>query len=231
MNGTPSCPAISLSLPATSICSCSDSTTHGPAMRNRGRSSPTSNPQSFMPARSSGDLFGALGLVRERGADERLEKRMTAPRRRLELRVELDADEPRVHALRQLDDLGELLPLRDRRDHEARLGETVEVVLVGLVAMAMPLGQDVAVDVMGKRSGLDVGALRAESHRAAEVGLGGALLDRAVPVFPLVDQGDHRMVGLRIELCAVGAGEAGLVARVLDRRDLHAEADAQVGNL
>src|SRR5678816_4124709 len=164
MNGTPSAAAISLSLPATSICSCSDSTTHGPAMRNSGCSSPTSKPQSFMSALSSGDLFGALGLVRQRGVDERLEERMTAPRRRLELRVELDADEPRVHALRQLDDLGELLALRDRRDHQTRLGEPVEVVLVGFVAMAMALGQDVAVDVVGERSGLDVGALRAEAH-------------------------------------------------------------------
>src|SRR6185436_7216087 len=102
MNGTPSCPAISLSLPATSICSCSDSTTHGPAMRNRGRSIPTSNPQSFMSPRSGRDFFCALDLVRERGVNERLEERVTAPRRRLELEVELDADEPRVHARRQL---------------------------------------------------------------------------------------------------------------------------------
>src|SRR5678816_4508501 len=231
MKGTPSEPAISLSLPATSICSCSDSTTQGPAIRNSGRSSPTSNPQSFMPARSSSDSHGPLGLVRERGVDERLEKRVAAPGRRLELRMELDADEPRVHARRQLDDLGELLALRDRRDHKTRVREPVEVVLVGLVAMAMTLGQDVAVDLVRERPGLDVGALRAEAHRAAEIGLGIARLDRAVAVFPFVDQGDHRMLGLGIELGAVGAGEAGLVARVLDRRDLHAEADAEVGNL
>src|SRR6478735_3236613 len=105
MNGTPSLAAISLSLPATSICSCSDSTTHGPAMRNSGRSTPTSNPHSFMPARSGGDSLGALGLVRERSVDERLEERVAAPWRRLELGVELDADEPGVHVRRQLDHL------------------------------------------------------------------------------------------------------------------------------
>ena len=45
----PSRPVISLSRPATSSCSCSDSITQGPAIRNRGWSRPTSNPQSFMP--------------------------------------------------------------------------------------------------------------------------------------------------------------------------------------
>src|SRR2546430_2369388 len=41
---------------ATSICNCSDSTTHGPAMRNRGRCNPTSKPQRFM---RSGDELRA----------------------------------------------------------------------------------------------------------------------------------------------------------------------------
>ncbi len=40
---------ISFSWPATSSCSCSDSITHGPAIRNSGWSRPTSNPHSFMP--------------------------------------------------------------------------------------------------------------------------------------------------------------------------------------
>src|SRR5947209_13439900 len=139
MNGTPTEAAISFSLPATSICSCSDSTTHGPAIRKSGRSSPTSNPQSFMPTRSGRDLFDAFGRVRQRRVDERLEERVPAPRRRLEFRVELDADEPRMDARRQLDDFSELLALRDRRDHQAGVGQPVEVVLVRLVAMAMAL--------------------------------------------------------------------------------------------
>jgi len=39
---------ISFSRPATSSCNCSLSTTHGPAMRNRGLSRPTSKPHSFI---------------------------------------------------------------------------------------------------------------------------------------------------------------------------------------
>ena len=48
MKFIPSLPVISFRRPATSICSCIDSITHGPAIRNRGWSRPTSNPQSFI---------------------------------------------------------------------------------------------------------------------------------------------------------------------------------------
>ena len=48
MNGMPSSLVISLSLPAVSSCSCIDSMTHGPAMRKKGLSRPTSNPARFM---------------------------------------------------------------------------------------------------------------------------------------------------------------------------------------
>ena len=48
MNGMRSDAQIALSSPATSICSCRDSTTHGPAMRNNGWSSPTAKPQRFI---------------------------------------------------------------------------------------------------------------------------------------------------------------------------------------
>ena len=58
-----------------------------------------------------------------------------------------------------------------------------------------------------------------------------SLLDRAVAVLPLVDQRDHRVRRLGLELGAVGVGKAGLVARDLDRGDLHAQADAEVGQL
>ena len=48
--------------------------------------------------------------------------------------------------------------------------QAVEVVHVGLVAVAVALGDDVAVDLVRQRAGLDVGALRAQAHGAAEVG-------------------------------------------------------------
>jgi hypothetical protein len=57
-------------------------------------------------------------LVIERRLHVAREQRVAAPRRALELGVELHADEPRVHGLGQLDDLGELLALRHRADHQ-----------------------------------------------------------------------------------------------------------------
>src|SRR5262245_60530317 len=124
MNGTPSATVISFKRPATSICNCSDSTTHGPAIRNSGLSRPTSNPHSFIAEEFLSCrrllLLAALarGLVLQRRLHVADEQRMAVPRCALELGVELHADEPRMRHLRQLDDLGQLLALCDRRDHQ-----------------------------------------------------------------------------------------------------------------
>jgi hypothetical protein len=79
-------------------------------------------------------------VVFQRGLHVAGEQRVPAPGRALELGVELHAHEPGVHRLRQLDDLGELLALRQRADHQARLLQRVEVVHVGLVAVAVAFG-------------------------------------------------------------------------------------------
>src|SRR5690349_13844609 len=141
MNGMPSAEVISFRRPATSICNCSDSTTQGPEMRKKGWSMPTLKPHNFMLDSSRRHLaLLTLALVLERLLDVRLEQRMPAPRRGLELGVELHAHEPRVHAARQLHDLGELLALGEGGDHQARLAQLVEVVHVGFVAVAVALG-------------------------------------------------------------------------------------------
>src|SRR5574337_39589 len=253
MKGMPSAEVMAGNWPATSICSASLSTTQGPAIRKKGRSRPTSKPQSFTgppwrcgrsPAavresvrsgaaadrRSCSDLQPLLPhrLALQRRADEAVEQRVAVPRGGLELGVELHADEPGVHVARQLDDLGQLVGLRDRREHEPRLAQAVEVVRVGLVAVAVAFGDDVAVDVVRQRAALHVRALRAQAHRAAQVGARVALLDRAVAVLPLLDQPDHRMRRRRLELGRVGVRKARDMARELDRRDLHAQADAEV---
>ena len=131
----------------------------------------------------------------------------------------------------QFDHLGEFFALGDRRDHQTGALQRLEVFLVGLVAMAVPLGDDRTVDLVGQRVGPDVRTLRAQAHRATQVGLGIALLYRAVGVLPFVDQRDHRVRGLGLEFGRVGTGQPGDMARELDRRDLHAQADAQVGQL
>src|ERR1700687_5757683 len=98
MNGTFSRAQISFRRPATSICNCSDSTTHGPAMRNRGRCNPTSKPQRFM---GSGDeLRTRSDRIADRDApalecrvDKSDKQRMAAAWIRSEFGVELAAEE------------------------------------------------------------------------------------------------------------------------------------------
>src|SRR3954471_3499365 len=105
MKGMPSEEVISFSCPATSICNCSDSTTHGPAIRKNGLCRPMSYPQSFMGLRHHLQRrLGcfALRLLLHRRRDIRVEERVAVPRRRFEFGVELHAHEPRVHVLREL---------------------------------------------------------------------------------------------------------------------------------
>src|SRR6185369_5432620 len=131
MNGMPRLEVISLSVPAVSICSCSDSTTQGPAMRKKGWSSPTEKLHSFISPASSGDGLQqrlAGRLVVHRGLDEGIEQRMPVPWGGLEFRVELHPHEPGMHVLRQLDDFGQVLALGHRRDHQAGLAQLVQVV-------------------------------------------------------------------------------------------------------
>eukprot|EP01036_Dinobryon_divergens_P043604 gene43604-58071_t len=154
----------------------------------------------------SGELHAAslvAGLVVERSTDVAVEQRVAVPRRGLEFGVELHAYEPRVHAARQLDDLGQLFGLGDGGDHQAGLLQLVQVEFVGLIAVAVALVDDRAVDLIGQGAGLDVRALGAQAHGTAQVGVGIALLHGAVAVLPLVDQGDHRVLVGGLELGGV----------------------------
>ena len=84
-----------------------------------------------------------------------------------------------------------------------------QIVVIDFVTMAMTLGDLRAVDLCGQRAGLDRAGLRAQAHGAAEIGIDVALFDLAVVILPFVDQGHHRLLGLRIEFGAVGARQAG----------------------
>src|SRR4051794_24195636 len=72
----------------------------------------------------------------DRGFDEACEQRMGLERAALELRMELDANEPRV--VGTLDDLRQLAVRRHAREEQARTLERVLVVDVHLVAVAVP---------------------------------------------------------------------------------------------
>src|SRR5258706_11889598 len=133
--------------------------------------------------------------------------------------MELAADEPRVAG--QLDDLHELAIGRRARDVEAAVLELRYVLRVHLVAVPVALFDQLdAVGLARDRAFLQAARVLAEPHRAAE----GVDADE---VAQLVDDLVRRLV---VELRRVRADHAADIARELDRRALHAEADAEVGD-
>src|SRR6266853_3173065 len=162
MNGTSSSLQISFSVDAVSSAIWRDSTTHGPAMRNKGLSRPTSKPQSFMLSSRDRGL-GLAGLVLQRGLDERRKERMPAAGRRSEFRMELAADEPGVRW--QLDHLAQLLALGEAGNAQALVFQPLRILVVDFVAMAVAFVDHVrAVDLARKAPGLERGALCAQTH-------------------------------------------------------------------
>src|SRR5438128_5276155 len=102
----------------------------------------------------------------ERRADEVPEERRRARRPRLELRMELARDEPRV--VRELDDLDEPAFVDRAGDDESMLDEARPEVVVHLVAVPMPLVDDgLPVRLAGARRVRDLDRLRAEPPRPA----------------------------------------------------------------
>src|SRR5712691_10075572 len=189
MNGMPSDAVISFRDSAVSIAISRDSTTHGPAIRNRGLSRPTSKPQSFMLSSRDRGL-GLAGLVLQSGLDERRKERMAAAGRRREFGMELAADEPRVRW--QLDHLAQLLALGEAGNAQALVLQSLHVLVVDFVAVAVALVDHVrAVDLASEAPRFERGPLSPEPHRPAEIGFFVAALDPAVAVLPLGHERDH----------------------------------------
>src|SRR5262249_22073269 len=140
-------------------------------------------------------------------------------RARLELRVELAGDEPRM--VGQLDDLHEP-PLLERAAYdEARLHEPRPIVVVDLLSVPVPLVDD----------GLTVGLRDARSPRPLPRVAAGPL--RAAGILDLLllrQQVDDRVWRLRVHVGRVRPLEPDHVARELRDRDVHSEADAEVRN-
>ena len=93
--------------------------------------------------------------------------------------------------------------------------------VVDLVAVAVALVDDLlAVDLAGPRALVQLHRVGAQAHRAAHV----------AHLLLLRQEVDHRERGLRIELRGVRTVHARHVAGELGHRDLHPQADAEVGN-
>src|SRR6266581_3324109 len=229
MNGTSSSLQISFSAEAVSSAIWRDSTTHGPAIRNKGLSRPATKPQSFM-ASSRDRGLGLAGLVIQSGFDESGKERMAAAGRRSEFRVELAADQPGMR--RQLDHFAQLLALGEAGNAQALVLQSLHVLVVDLIAVAVAFVDHVrAVDLAREAPGLERCALSAQAHRPAEIGLFVAALDAAVAVLPLGHERDHRVRRVAVEFRAVRAREADDVSREFDHRELHAQANAEIRDL
>src|SRR5688572_23252742 len=102
----------------------------------------------------------------ERGLDEALEQGMRIERLGLELRMELDGEEPRV--VGQLDDLRQIPLDVVPREHEAVPLDGLPIAVVHLVAVAMALDDAIhPIRAMGERLGNELAGVRAEPHRSA----------------------------------------------------------------
>src|SRR3954452_8023998 len=174
-------------------------------------SSQNSSRTSAGTRRRLGDFDAAAGArALERGGDELPEERRRPGRPRLELRVELRRDEPRV--VGQLDDLDEAPFLERAADDEAAVQQLLAKGVVHLVAVAVALGDHglAAVPLAGAGAVSELDGLRAEPHRAAEV----------LDLLLLRQEVDHRMGRLRIHLRRVGAVELADVTRELRDGDV-----------
>src|SRR5262245_28637220 len=130
--------------------------------------------------------------------------------------MELARDEVRV--LRDLDDLDQLLLSPDSRDAQPGLLQTRQIVVVHLVPVAVALLDDpLPVQARGAAALAEHDRIQSQPHRTA---LGGepALLGQEI---------DDEVRRRPVELRGVRAAEPADVARVLDDRALHAQADAE----
>src|SRR5215472_7565983 len=142
--------------------------------------------------------------------------------------MELHADEPAMAG--QLDDFRQLAIGRHAGEEEPRILELAPVVDVDLVAMAMALADlRRTIDRGHLAARLQHRLIGAEAHRAAEIAARLALLE-LVATHPFGHEADDG-IAARTELGAARLLEPRQIARRLDHRHLHAEADAEIGHL
>jgi hypothetical protein len=123
--------------------------------------------------------------------------------------------------VRELDHLDEAPLLVRPGDDQSGVDETRAKMVVDLVAVAVALVDDgIAVRRTRARALGEVDGLRPEPHRPAEI----------LDLLLLRQKVDDRIGRLGIHLRRVRAGQPGHVPRKLGDRDVHAEADPEVGN-
>src|SRR5262245_52867263 len=172
MMAMPSLTASSANASPTRMLRSSDSTTHGPAMRNGLLSAAKRWAMSVGELRQFPRRFGARMqlVVVDRRADETRKQWMRPHRARLQLGMELAAEEPGMPRRRQLDHLDQRAVRRQPRGPKPVLGQHVAVGVRHLVAVAMALAHFRGiVRLRRQRSGTEPAGVGAQPHRAAHL--------------------------------------------------------------
>ena len=133
--------------------------------------------------------------------------------------MKLAADEVRMR--REFDHLHQRVVGREPAEAHPVLDQRIAVPIRHLIAMTVPFADfRLTVHFGGLRSALQAARIRAEAHRASHVG----------HVTLRIHQRNHRIAALWRELARMTVVEAQHVARELDDRNLHAEADSEERN-
>src|ERR1700691_2317982 len=205
------------------------SSTHGPSIKASGLSLPIV----ILPIWTwRGAVMGPLYSSRldqarllHRSLYEGGEERVRLEGLALQLGMELNADEPGM--VGEFDDLGQRAVGRHAGKPHSGLFQPGFVVDVDLVAVAVALADlGLAVDLGDAAAGQKLRRISAEAHGATQIAVDLALFQR-VALHPFGHEADHRL-GAGTELGRARAVQAREMARRLDHRHLHAEADAEI---
>lgn len=164
---------------------------------------------------SAGFLFAFL---LDAGFDECREERMRTERAGQEFRMELRAEEERMHFLRQLGDLHQMAVRRAAGEHQSLGLEIGHIGRIDLVAMPVALGNDfLAVRSTSDGPFAQSGLISAKTHTAAI-----AIVSQDI-LLGLHDVDDD-ILRARVHFPGIGVPEAENVAGVFDDDHLHAVA-------
>lgn len=156
----------------------------------------------------------------DRSANERLEERVGTIGLGLELGMKLTPDE--VGVVWKFHDLDQASVGARPRQLESSVFQLFSEVVVELEAMTMPLADVLlSVDLLGTTTSNERARVSAQSHRPA-LGLDAALVGHEV---------DDGVLRAAAEFDRVRSFKATYVARVLDDRELHTEADTEERNV
>ena len=123
-------------------------------------------------------------------------------------------------------------PCGHATNHQARRFKLRHIMVVHFIAVAVAFADlGCAVDFGGKAALLQFHFLRAQAHGAAQIGVFVARFHAAICGLPFVNQRDNGVGGFQVKLGGICACQACHIAGVFNQRNLHPQANAQIGDV